>query len=101
MFQIKFENSMNLMLLIDHDKSHYLYIKGFNRFTQKHFCKSCLQCFTSENVLAKHKKDCLSINGAQSIRLEKRTIEFKNYFQQIPISFKIYIDYECNLKTVL
>ena len=92
---------MNLLLLIDHDKSHYLYIKSFNRFTQKHFCKSCLQCFTSENVLAKHKKDCLSINGAQSIRLEKRTIEFKNYFEQIPISFKIYIDYECKLKTVL
>ena len=33
-FQIKFENSMNLLLLIDHDKSHYLYIKDFNRFTQ-------------------------------------------------------------------
>ena len=28
----KFENSMNLLLLIDDDKSHYVYIKDFNRF---------------------------------------------------------------------
>ena len=30
---------------------------------KKWFCKSCLQCFSSENVLIKHKEDCLSING--------------------------------------
>ena len=28
----KFENSMDLLLLIDNDKSHYMYIKDFNRF---------------------------------------------------------------------
>ena len=28
------------------------------------------------------------------------TIEFKNYFKQIPVPFKIYIDFECNLKAV-
>ena len=28
----KFENSMDLLLLIDDDKSHYKYIKDFNRF---------------------------------------------------------------------
>ena len=42
----------------------------------------------------------MSINGAQSVRLEKGTIEFKNYFKQIPVPFKIYADFECNLKTV-
>ena len=45
-------------------------------------------------------KVCLSINGAQSLRLEKGTIEFKNYFKQIPVPFKIYADFECNLKGV-
>ena len=39
----------------------------------------------------------LSINGAQSVRLENETIEFKNYFKQIPAPFKIYVDFECNL----
>ena len=31
----KFEDSMDLLLLIDDDKSHYVYIKDFNRFKQK------------------------------------------------------------------
>ena len=61
----KFENSIDLLLLIDDDKSH-VYIKDFDRFMfpktknrdKKHFCKSCLQCFSSKNVLAKHKEDC-------------------------------------------
>ena len=50
--------------------------------------------------MTEHKKVCLSINGAQSVRLEKGTIEFKNYFKQIPVPFKIYADFECNLKIV-
>ena len=28
----KFEDSLDLLLLIDNDKSHYVYIKNFNRF---------------------------------------------------------------------
>ena len=28
----KFEDSMDLQLLIDNDKSHYMYIKDFDRF---------------------------------------------------------------------
>ena len=68
----KFEDSaelrsMDLLLLIDNEKSHYVYIKDFNRFmfhrtknkNKKWFCKSCLQCFSSENVLIKHKAICL------------------------------------------
>ena len=51
-------------------------------------------------MLTKHKEVCLSINGAQSVRLEKGTIEFKNYFKQIPVPFKIYADFECNLESV-
>ena len=46
------------------------------------------------------KKFCLNINGAQSVRLEKGTIEFKNYLKQIPVPFKIYADFECKLKSV-
>ena len=67
---------------------------------KKCFCKSYLQQFSSKNVLTKHKEVCLSINGAKSGRLEKGTIEFKNYFKQIPVPFKIYADFECNLKSV-
>ena len=58
----KFEDSMDLLLLID-NKSYYVYIKDFDRFmfhktknkNKKWFCKSCLQCFSSKNVLITHK----------------------------------------------
>ena len=54
---------------------------------KKYICKSCLLCFSSKNVLTEHNKICLSINGAQSVRLEKERIKFKNYFTQIPFPF--------------
>ena len=46
----KFENSINLLLVTDEKKSHYVHIKDFNRFmfhktknkNKKYFCKSCL-----------------------------------------------------------
>ena len=66
--------------------------------SKKWFCKSCLQCFSSENVLTKHKEECLSINGKQPIKLEEGITEFENYFKQIPVPFKIYSDFECNLE---
>ena len=51
------------------------------------------------NVL-EHKEVYLSINGTQSVRYEKGTIEFKNYFKEIPVPFKISADFEYNLKSV-
>ena len=67
---------------------------------KNYFYKSCLQWFSARKVLKKHKEDCLTINGAQSVRFEKGTIEFKNYFKQIPVSFKVYANCEGNLKSV-
>ena len=78
---------MDFLLVIDGNKSHYVYMKDFNRFmfhktknkNKKYFCKSCLQCFSSKSVLRKYKEVCLSINGTQSVRLKKGTIEFIKY----------------------
>ena len=94
----RFKDSKDLLLLIDDDKLHYVYIKDFDRFVfhktknknKKWFCRSWLQCFSSENILIKHKEDCLSINGKQSVDVEKGIIEFENYFKQLPVPFKIY-----------
>ena len=54
---------MDLLLVTDGDKSHYVYIKDFERFmfhktenkNKKWFCRSSLQCFGGESVLIKHK----------------------------------------------
>ena len=103
----KFEDSMHSLHLTDVDKSHFVYIKDFDRLmfrkiknkNKKWFSKSCLQCFSSESVLTKHKENCLSINGKQSVRLEKGIIEFKNYFKQILVPLKIYGEFGCNLRS--
>ena len=101
---------MDLLLIIDEKKSHYVYIKDFDRFmfyktkknkNKKYFCKSCLQCFSSKSVLTEHKEVYFSINGAQSVRLEKGAIEFKNAFKQIQLPLKIYSDFECILTSVV
>ena len=62
-----FNDCLDLLLISNNFTSHYMYIKDFNRLMfnktrhkgEKYFCKSCLQCFSSENVLNEHKKHCL------------------------------------------
>ena len=100
---------IDLLIIVDDDKSHYVYIKDFDKFlfhktkkkNKKYFCRSCLQCFSSKNVLTEHKDVCLSVNDAQSVKLEQGTIEFENYFKQIPVPLKIYGDFEYNLEGVV
>ena len=104
----KFGDSMDLLLIADENKSHYVYIKDFNRFmckktknkNKKYFFKCCLQCFSSEKVLIEQKENCLIINGKQGVKLKSDPISFKNYFKQIPVLFKIYADFECLFKRV-
>ena len=99
---------MDLLIILDKIKSHYLYIKDFNKFmfnktknkSKKYFYKYCLQCFSSERVLVEHKEICLKISGKETVKLKSGFIEFKNYSRQIAAPFKIYADFECILKSV-
>ena len=58
----KFNDNMDLLLISNEFKSHYVYIKDFDRFMfskakhegKKYFCKNCLQCFSSEEILIEH-----------------------------------------------
>ena len=67
------ENYMNLLLIPEGENWHYVLIKDFNKITynqtkckeRKHFCMSCLQCFSSEHVLTNYKEMCLQVNGTQ------------------------------------
>ena len=99
----KVSNSMDLLLIFSKNKSHYVYIKDFNRLmfkksknkNKKFICRHCLQYFSSESILVEHKEDCLVINGQKCVKLSKGIISFKNYSSQIPVPFKIYADFEC------
>ena len=48
--------------------------------------------------MVKHKENCLITNGKQRVKLSEETINFLNYFKQLPAPFKIYADFECILK---
>ena len=60
------EQVLNVLLISNEEKSHYVFIKDFNRLmysevktkTQhiKHFCMSCLQTFTTKEILNDHRK---------------------------------------------
>ena len=70
---------------------------------KKHFCMYCLQCFSSERILATHVNNCLTINGAQAINMPKQgenVLKFNNFHKQLPIPFVIYADFEAITKKV-
>ena len=102
---------MNLLLITKNEKKHYVLIKDFKAFMynqskhkeRKHFCMYCLQCFSSERVLANHVNNCLTINGAQAINMPKQgenILKFNNFHKQLPVPFVIYADFEAITKKV-
>ena len=63
----------------------------------------CLQCFSSERILANHVNNCLTINGAQAINMPKQSeniLKFNNFRKQLPVPFVIYADFEAITKKV-
>ena len=105
------EQVLNILLISNEEKSHYVFIKDFNRLMysevklknqhKKHFCMSCLENFTSKEILNNHRERCLLVfNGTQAVKYETGVIKFKNYEKQIPIAFKNYAYTECFLKRI-
>ena len=106
-----FEDQMNLLLTTKDEKKHYVLIKDFNAFMynqskhkeRMHFYMYCLQCFSSERILANHVNNCLTINGAQAINMPKQgenILKFNNFHKQLPVPFVIYADFEAITKKV-
>ena len=93
------KQALNVLLISNKEKSHYAYIKDFNRLMysevktknvhKKHFCMSCLQNFANIEILNNHKERCLLINETQAVKYEIGTIKFENDGKQIPIKFML------------
>ena len=102
------EQVLNVLLISNEEKSHYVFIKDFNRLMcstvktkndhKKHFCMSCLQNFTTKEVLNNHRERCSLINETQAVKYETGIIKFKNHKKQKPIPFIIYADSEFLVK---
>ena len=60
-----YKQTFNILLITEKDKSHFVFIKDFNRLIfsktkhkgKKYYCMSCLQSFTTEKILSNHKKN--------------------------------------------
>ena len=58
-------------------------------------------CFTKQRIKTKN-TFVRVVYSALVVKMCRQSvkIEFKNYFKEIPVPFKIYADFECNLKSV-
>ena len=104
MSEEKFNDMLNLLLITKGKEQHCVLIKDFNKFMynqtkhkeRKHFCMHCLKCFRYEKVLINHKKNCITINSAQAIKMPKADdkVHFKNYHKELEALLVIHADFE-------
>ena len=73
------KNLIDLLLVEEEGKRHYVLIKDFHAFvynhtlhcSKTHFCRYCLQGFRTEEILKRHIKDCFKVNVRQKIIILK------------------------------
>ena len=108
----KYENHMELLLIIEDENKHYVLIEDLNRFMynktkhkeRKYFCMNCLQGFSSEKVLNNHKDNCIILNGTQAVKMPDKnnnTLKYNNFHKQQPVPFVIYADFEAITEKIL
>lgn len=96
---------LNLLLISENEKRHFVLITDFNKLMRhqtkqnerKHFCVHCLQCFSSERVLADHKEVCIQVNKTQGIKMptkDNNILKYNNHQRQLRAPFVIYADFE-------
>ena len=101
----KARHEVDLLYLTRNNESHWCFTKNLNRLLHRtnggshayHFCRYCLQGFTSSKVLRRHLEYC-SIHGAQHTTLPVKgkddILKFSDYAKQLPVPFVIYADFE-------
>lgn len=105
------QQHVDLLYLSEKGNNHYAWIKDLSRLTSsqlsKHhgktfICRRCLQHFSAEEILLRHKIDC---NMHDAVRVlmpseKDKWIHFKNFRYIHKIPFVIYADFECLIKTL-
>ena len=92
------------LLISDGEKSHYCLIKNFNKLMAQpsgqshnsmHYCRRCLNGFTTFNALSNHKIYC---NEQDAVRIELpepgSKLKFENHNRSTSVPFVIYADFE-------
>ena len=98
------ERNVDLLLIGEGEKKHYVLINDFNRFMydhllhrrRKHICRYCLHAFIIEKILKRHIKDYFKTNDKQTIKMPKKGeyVKLINVKRKIKSPFMIYADFE-------
>lgn len=103
----KKDRHVNLLLIQNRKKCHYVWIKDLSRLIsrqlnnntkKKFFCDRCLHYFHSESRLNIHQQTCGNVNDYKISFPEEKTIQFKNFKNKFKVPFVVYADFECLVK---
>ncbi|XP_073831735.1 uncharacterized protein [Musca autumnalis] len=98
---------VNLILLNDGDKFHYIWIKNMSRMLrsqltahhgQVYICNGCVQHFHKEKDLDVHKKQCGGVVCSMPKTKKDAILKFGNYKKMLRVGISIYADAESVLK---
>ena len=105
-----YEHSINLMLIMENNRKHYVAIKSLSKLLSKqnskhkgkeYFCMNCLQGFIEESSRNEHVGYC---KNNESVRIQmphKRPIvEYSDGQFQFKVSFTMYTDFESILEPI-
>ena len=118
----KDENAIDLLLISDDEndendendkKWHYCWIKNFNRLMCRHpaksyismyYCKRCLNGWTSEEALNRHKIDCnkgiVVRKGLPKPGSDESILSFKDHHKSMRVPFVFYADFESIIEPI-
>ena len=105
-----YDRVVNLMIIEDEDKKHYVAIKSLERLLSKqnskhkesqHFCSNCLQGFSDIMSRNNHYEYCRS---NESVRIEMPTknpiVEYSKGQHKFKVPFIMYADFESMLEPI-
>ena len=93
------EKHVNLLMIERGEKNMMFLSKISIRRGRKHFCRSCLHAFITEEMLKCRVKDYFKIDGKQTTKMHKKGeyFKFKNVERKIKSPFLSYADFESTL----
>ena len=94
------KNDSDRVIDLGNYKNHYVLIKKLDVFLEDHnkkfICRRCLNSYTSENMLIKHKPKCEN-NDITSIKTSNEShLHWKKHFHKNPLYFRIYADFQAD-----
>ena len=91
-----------------HDDNHYCVVRNLSRLVssqlsnhghKKHFCLSCMNGFSTNEILRTHQEVCLMQKTQTEVYPKPGdTTKFKNYERLHDVPFEVYADFECFVK---